>query len=72
MNFKEVAWLVVLDPMLLFVDPQYSPVSDQGVEGTGRDVCCVIQFRSGLSPLNRQETASTRIGNVGHPRMRQV
>jgi len=43
-----------------------------GVEGSGRDAGCVSQFRSGLSPLNRQETASTSSGNVGRPRMRQV
>ena len=47
-------------------------VSDHGVEGTGRDACGVSQLRSGFSPLNRQDTASTRIGNVGRPRMRQV
>src|SRR5215510_5617219 len=34
-------------------------VSDHGVEGTGRNACCVIQLRSGFSPLNRHDTAST-------------
>ena len=47
-------------------------VCDHGVEETGRDSCCVSQLKSGLSPLNRQETASTRIENVGRPRMRHV
>jgi hypothetical protein len=39
-------------------------VIDHGVEGTGRDPCCVSQLRLGLSPLNRHVTASTRSGNV--------
>src|SRR5262245_39379829 len=47
-------------------------VCDHGVEGTGRDSRCVSQLKSGLSPLNRHETASTSIGNVGRPRMRHV
>jgi hypothetical protein len=47
-------------------------VCDHGVEGTGRDSCCVNQLKSGLAPLNRQETASTSNGNVGRPRMRHV
>jgi hypothetical protein len=52
--------------------PGCSLVSDHGVENTDRDGCCVIQLRSGLSPLNRYDTASTRMGNVGRPRMRHV
>jgi hypothetical protein len=47
-------------------------VSAHGVEGTARDSCGVIQFRSGLSPVNRYDTASTSSGNVGRLRMRQV
>src|SRR5262245_57879430 len=49
-----------------------SRVSDHGVDGTGRDACCVSQYKSGFSPLNRHDTASTSSGNVGRPRMRQV
>jgi hypothetical protein len=29
-------------------------VSDQGVEGTGRNACCVIQLRSGHCQLNEK------------------
>ena len=47
-------------------------VIDHGLEGAGKGSCWVIQLRSGISPLNRQETASTKMGNAGRPRMRQV
>ena len=46
-------------------------VSDHRVESTGRDSCCVIPLRSGRSPLHRHDTASTRSGNLGRPRIRQ-
>src|SRR5690349_19886669 len=45
---------------------------DHGVEGSGRATCCVIQHKSGLSPLKRHATASTSTGRVGRPQMRQV
>jgi hypothetical protein len=36
-------------------------------------VCCwVIQRSSGIWPWHRHDTASTKMGNVGRPRMRQV
>jgi len=34
--------------------------------------CRMGQFSAGVAPCDRQATASTRMGNVGRPRMRQV
>jgi|RhiMetdeSRZDD1v2_1073273.scaffolds.fasta_scaffold26796_9 hypothetical protein len=47
-------------------------VIDHGVEGAGKGSCWVIQLRSGPLPLKRHDTASTKIGNGGRPRIRQV
>src|SRR4029450_4779503 len=57
--------------LLFVVSLDTISVSDHGVEDTGRGSCCVIQLRSGFSPLNRHDTASTSSGNVGRPRSRQ-
>jgi hypothetical protein len=47
-------------------------VCDHGVDHAGWHSYWVIQLRSGVSPLNRHAMASTRVGNDGRPRMRQV
>jgi len=51
---------------------EYNLVIDHRVADAGKGSGGVIQRRSGTLPLNRHDTASTKRGNVGCPRMRQV